>query len=183
VVPSYIHVTGASGAGTTTLGRVIADRLSLARLDTDDFFWVPTDPPFQRKREMPTRLRLLTEALDEAGSAGWVLSGSLSGWGDKLISRFQLVVFLVAPTDLRLRRLVARERLTFGADALAAGGLMHAEHAKFLAWAAAYDEGGPDMRSRAMHEAWLATLPCPVLRLDGALSTTAQLDRVLSSLP
>src|SRR5207245_11447403 len=98
-----------------------------------------------------------------------------------LISQFQLVVFLITPTDLRLRRLSERERLRYGAKALEPGGSMHEEHAAFLAWAAAYDGGGRDMRSRMMHEAWLANLPCPILRLDGALPTSAQLDGVLKS--
>ena len=47
----HIHVMGASGSGTTSLGRALADRLDIAHLDTDDFFWLPTDPPFTTPRE------------------------------------------------------------------------------------------------------------------------------------
>jgi shikimate kinase len=32
-----IHVTGASGAGVTTLGRALADALALPRHDIDDY--------------------------------------------------------------------------------------------------------------------------------------------------
>jgi hypothetical protein len=45
----------------------------------------------------------------------------------------------------------------------------------FLAWAAAYDEGGFDMRSRQRHDQWLSTLPCPILRLEGEYSIEEQL--------
>ncbi len=41
-----VHIFGASGAGTSTLGRALADRHRLVHLDTDDFYWMPTDPPF-----------------------------------------------------------------------------------------------------------------------------------------
>jgi hypothetical protein len=34
--------------------------------------------------------------------------------------------------------------------------------------ASRYDHGDREGRSLAKHQAWLATLPCPVLRLDGS---------------
>jgi hypothetical protein len=37
----------------------------------------------------------------------------------------------------------------------------------FLAWAASYDEGGLDIRSRQRHDQWLSTLPCPILCFEG----------------
>ena len=51
-----IHVTGASGSGVTTLARALAERLSVAHLDTDDFYWLPSDPPYQQKREIASRV-------------------------------------------------------------------------------------------------------------------------------
>jgi len=45
---------------------------------------------------------------------------------------------------------------------------MHRQHQAFLDWAAAYDSGGMELRSRARHEAWLSGLPCPVVRLDSS---------------
>ena len=38
--------------------------------------------------------------------------------------------------------------------------------------------GGLDMRSRALHDAWLATLPCPVVQLEGRRPVDAQLAQV-----
>ena len=31
----------------------------------------------------------------------WVLSGSLSGWGDRLIQHFDVVIFLAVPAKVR----------------------------------------------------------------------------------
>ena len=161
----HIHVFGASGSGTSSLAAALAARHGHRHLDTDDFYWMPTDPPFQAVRPRAERLTRLEAALERWPT--WVLSGSLCGWGDPLIPRFDLVVFLWVPTDVRMARLRAREQQRYGAEAIAPGGSLHRGHVEFMSWAAGYDDGGPGMRSRAMHEAWLAALPTPVVRLDG----------------
>jgi adenylate kinase family enzyme len=170
---AHIHITGASGCGVSTLGVALAERLGCAHLDTDNFYWAPTTPPFQASRPIPERLRLLEEAF-AAAADGWVLSGSLDGWGDPLIPLFDRVIFLSAPSEVRLARLAARERRRLGA-AVDPGGALHPQHLDFLTYAAAYDSGvftsAMTGRYRARHEAWLEALPCPVLRLDGALPT------------
>jgi adenylate kinase family enzyme len=171
-----IHIVGASGSGTTTLGMALAERLGYPQLDTDHYFWEPTDPPFQHPRERHERQTMLAAALD--AHPRWILSGSLCGWGDIFIPRFDLVIFLSVPTAIRLARLTQRERKRYGRDALAPGGAMHDTHVAFMTWAAAYEEGGDDMRSRRRHETWLAALPCPCLRLEGSLTVEEQLVRL-----
>ncbi len=173
-----IHLVGASGSGTTTLGRALAQRLGVPHFDTDDYFWLPGDPPFEKIRDRDERQALLAGDLDRHDA--WVLSGSLCGWGDLLIPRFELVVFCAVPAETRLARLRARERERYGADAIAPGGRLHAKCEAFLAWAASYEGGSPVERSRAMHEAWLAALPCPVVRLEDADDVATRLRRVLS---
>jgi adenylate kinase family enzyme len=158
-------IFGASGSGTSTLGGQIAAIHGLTLFDVDDFFWEMTDPPFQQARERSERRRLLMEAL--SSERRWVLSGSICGWGDAAIPLFDLAVFVITPTALRLERLHARERRRFG-DRLSANGDMHKQHEDFLAWAAQYDEGPISMRSRLLHEEWLNKLGCPVVRVDGS---------------
>jgi len=176
-----IHITGASGCGTTTLGLALSERLGASHYDTDDYFWMPTDPPFEEPRPMPERLERLVE--DLAGQRDWVLSGSLCGWGDPLTAQLDLVAFLLVPTGVRLARLRDREREAFGREALAPGGRMHANHVAFLEWAASYDRGGLDVRSLARHTAWLEELPCPVLRLEGERTIDEQVEAVIDRLP
>jgi len=161
-----IHVTGASGSGTTALGRALASALAVPHHDTDDDFWQPTTPPYRDKRDAAERLRLMREMF--LPRAQWVLSGSLQGWGDPAISYFDLVVFLYAAKDLRLHRLRAREAARFGDDAVSVGGWHHKETEDFIEWASHYDEGDTVSRTLEKHRAWLTSLPCPVIRLDGA---------------
>lgn len=175
MLPRRIHITGPSGAGVSTLGEALAAGMAARQIDTDDIFWLPTDPPYQAKRPAPERLALLHAIF--AAHPAWVLSGALSGWGDPLVPLFDLVLYVYAPTAARLDRLRRREAEKLG-DLIRPGGVMHQEHLDFLAWAAAYDDPAMTGRSRHEHEAWLARLPCPVLRLDGLAPTTEQLRQV-----
>lgn len=157
-----IHITGASGSGTTTLGRTLAIALAIPHHDSDDYFWEPTEPPYTTKRNEAERLQLMRRLF--LPRTGWVLSGSLVGWGDPLIPFFDLVVFLHTDTTERIERLRRREAVRYGHDDADAS-------RAFLDWAAGYDTGPPTGRSRAEHEDWLSGLPCPVLRLDGGRPT------------
>jgi hypothetical protein len=116
-------------------------------------------------REVADRLRLMREVFLDRSD--WVLSGSLDSWGDSVIPLLDLVVFLYVPTPIRLERLRTREARRFGADAIAPGGSMNQQAEEFIEWASHYDDGTREGRNLARHEAWLATLPCRVLRLDG----------------
>jgi adenylate kinase family enzyme len=161
-----IHVLGASGSGTTTLGQALAEELRVEFLDTDSFFWLPSDPPYRERREPSERRRLLE--LELRRHERWVLSGSLMGWGDVFVALFDLVVYLSAPRESRLARLAQRELSRFGAARLGPGGDMHDQHREFLEWARGYDDGSKG-RCKRRHAEWLECLPdsCTVLRLSG----------------
>lgn len=169
-VTAGIHVFGASGTGTSSLGEVIAQRWEAVHLDSDDYLWLPTDPPYQRTRPPAQRRRMLLAELRR--HPRWVLSGSCCGWGDVIMPYLVLAVFLLAPRDVRLARLRAREANRFG-PRIEPGGDMHEVHREFLKWASQYDRGGMAMRSRAQHEEWARELPCPLLRLDGRAPVAA----------
>ena len=164
-----IHIMGASGAGVTTLGRALADSLAVPHHDTDDYYWLPTHPPFTAKREIADRLRLMHEVF--LARREWVLSGALESWGGPIVPLFDLVVFLSAPARQRLDRLKVREARRYGEEAVGPGGWKHQQTVEFFDWASHYDDGAREGRSLTRHETWLKTLACPVLRLDGTQST------------
>lgn len=175
-----IHLFGASGSGTTTLGRALSEVMDYVHLDTDDYFWLPTDPAFTQKRPIPERLVMMNAAID-AAERGAVISGSLTGWGDVLIPRFTLAVRVVTETDVRIERLRAREYARFG-ERIREGGDMHEEHEAFIAWAAQYDSGDVTMRSKACHDAWQEALPCRVITVDGTAPLESSVSRVVQAL-
>ncbi|CAM4217803.1 AAA family ATPase [Janibacter anophelis] len=175
MTPCHLHITGASGSGTTTLGRALASAWAVPHADTDDYFWVPTTPPYTTKREEPERVRLMRDLF--VGRDAWVLSGTLMGWGDELVEHFDAVVFLSAPHEERMDRLHAREVLRYG-ETIRPGGEREGAYRDFMDWAGGYEDPDFDGRNRAQHEQWLADLPCPVVRLDSTWPVAELVDEL-----
>lgn len=109
---NIIHIYGASGSGTSTLGRKICEELGYKFMDTDDYFWLPTNPKYTAKRGKKERLDLMKKDISENDNV--VISGSLVDWGDELIPLFTLAIRLVTDTEIRIERLKIREKQKFG---------------------------------------------------------------------
>ena len=173
--PLRLLITGASGSGTTTLGSAVADRLAVPHADVNDYFWMPTSPPYTTKRPIPDRICLMESVFAPRDS--WVLSGSLVDWGGPVVRRLDAVVLLTLDPAIRLGRLKSRETVRYGST-IEPGGANEAAHQEFYAWANGYDDPMFAGRSRAGHEEWLAALTCPVLRLDSQGPVERQLKAV-----
>jgi len=102
-----ILITGASGSGTTTLGQALAAKLRWAFIDVDDYFWLPTKPPYQLRRDPSSRLDMILQELNRHDNA--VASGTVMAWGVELENSFDLIVFLYLDTAIRIGRLRQRE--------------------------------------------------------------------------
>lgn len=168
-----LHVMGASGSGTTTLARVLASHWAVPHADADDYFWVPSDPPYVEKRPEADRVAMMRRMF--VPREAWVLSGSMVGWGEGIVAECDAVVFLTLASEERLGRLHAREETRQEgrtADPAAWD--------EFITWAGGYDDPDFTGRSRVLHEEWLATIGLPVLRLDSANSPKALRDAVLA---
>lgn len=174
-----MHILGASGSGTTTLGAAVATALGMPHHDTDAFYWLPTDPPFRTPRPLAERFALFAEKPPPTGS--WVLSGSAISWAEPLEPLFGLIVYLRLDPAIRMERLRKREQARYGGR-VAPGGDVAASSADFLRWAAAYDTAGPEQRSRAAHDRWLASQAAPVLRLDSSGPVADLVAAVLSAI-
>lgn len=166
-----VHIVGASGSGTTTLARALAPALAATALDSDDYFWLPTQPPFHARRDRALRNQLIMADLERYPRA--ILSGAIIDWGDDLEHAFDLVVFLSLPHDLRVRRLRDRELTRYG----------HVNEA-FIAWAAGYDDDPPTSptRNRRRQHEWLSERRCPVLRLEDDLTVADRVALTLAQL-
>jgi len=90
-VADRIHIFGASGSGVSTLSAALEERFGYTRLDVDEFFWEPTNPPFTTIREVGVRRRMLTEALDV--QRRWVLSGRYADGATSLLRASSLRSF------------------------------------------------------------------------------------------
>lgn len=158
-----IHIFGAAGSGTSTLGAYLAREIGGCHLDTDSYYWHKSEPPFIQKREISERILMIEH--DIRDHKHWVLSGSICNWGDPLLHHFTLAVFLYLDPDERMARIAERERARYGKRVLP-GGDMDEQHLEFMNWAASYDNSQAPIRSFDLHELWMTELACPILRLD-----------------
>lgn len=171
-----IHIFGASGSGVSTLGRALSSHLQISFYDADDFYWKKTNPPFLEAVPIDERKINIKNAVSVNDS--WIVSGSLVSWGDSIQGEFDIAVYLTVPREERVRRVKIRETERF-ANRIEIGGDMYEEHLKFLEWVAQYDEGHLSGRSKPKHGAWIQTLKCPVLQIDGIDSTQSSMTKVL----
>lgn len=165
-----ILITGASGSGTTTLGKSIASKVGWNFVDADDYYWLPTRPPYQSKRGHSERLKLMLEELDRNEYS--VVSGSVMNWGPELEDSFDLIVFLYLDAAIRVERLKTREEEELGYT-----------DPEFLKWASEYDIGPDEGRSLAKHETWLLARKCKMIRIEGDLSVNEKSELLIKALP
>lgn len=175
-----INIVGASGTGKSTLAKALSERLGVPLFESDDYYHLPSDPPYSKQRPLKDRLRLIKR--DLGGCPSWVLSGCVAGWGGDPGISYSLVVFLYVPPQLRLERLLQREQARFGARILP-GGNMNRTHSEFMEWTAGYDSGAAGGgNTLPAHRAFLEGLDCPVLRLETPMTPEEKLAAVLAAL-
>jgi adenylate kinase family enzyme len=180
VIKTKIYIFGASGSGTTTLASDLSNKLGLSYFDADTYFWLPTNPPFQEKRDSEERRLMIKEDLES--NRDFILSGSMSGWGDEFVYLFDIAIYLSIPKDIRIERLSKREGMTFGEDEIKFGGRWYNHYTDFINWASSYDDGGLDIRSKALHYEWMKLFQCPVIRIVGDISRDQRVEIVLQKI-
>lgn len=174
-----IMIFGAAGAGKTTLGRAAACALGFPYFDIDDYIWrTDTEQPYTQMYPRAERASRLMAAISPHDH--FVMAGSMDSFNAPFVPLFELAVHLTAPAALRAERLHTRELSEFGARILP-GGDMHEAHERFLHDAMLYDSDAPSSTSFKTHSEWAASLPCPVLRLNGADSLERNCEEIVSA--
>ena len=174
-----IHIYGAAGSGTTTLGKALAEKLQFAFIDVDDYYWLETKIPFTKSRSKSIRVEMLKSEINKYDNC--VISGAICIWGDELIPYLDLVIKLETPTPLRINRLKARESERFKSR-IEKDGDMYENHIRFIEWASIYDTGGLDVRSNKLHNAWLKKINTKKLILDGSNTINELINEIIKSM-
>ena len=144
-------------------------QLGWKHIDADDYYWLPTQPRFQVKRDGQERLKLILTDLNS--TPGVIASGSTIRWGLELEDAYDMIVYLYVPPGIRLPRLRARELQRYGKV-----------DEEFMAWAARYEDGDVTIRSRRRVEAWLSERRVSILRLEGDMTVDARVAAVVAQL-
>lgn len=159
-----IHIFGASGSGTSALGKALSEKLGIPNFDFDDYFWIPTDPPFRQQRDCETKFKMIME--DTKDMESFIISGHYAISYEPLDSKLTLAIFLYVPTEIRQKRIHERDIDWFG-DRILKGGDMYEEHEAFIKWAGNYDMNNDTGRNIVKHRKRIELLKCPVIKIEG----------------
>ncbi len=168
-----ILICGLNGAGKSTLGKKLADRLGYAFIDNEDLYFPKTDAgyAFAGPRSREEAVRLLEEKID--GNGRFVFAAVKGDYGGKLIAALDHIVLVDAPKQVRSRRVRERSFARFGERMLPGGDL----HDKEAAWFSLTDSRPEDYTTK-----WLEKVSCPVIRVDGTLPVSQNVERIVSAL-
>lgn len=174
-----ILIFGASGSGTTTLGKEIEKNTPFTHLDVDDYYWKKTTPPFQEKIPMRDRNENLKNDFRKHKHA--IISGSMVSWGKEWETSFDLAIFIYLENNIRIDRLKKRESERYGEKLIIDEKTKQTSKA-FLEWANEYDNPNFSGRSLKIHNDWIDLLDCKVIRIDGAMELANKLEKVLAEI-
>lgn len=174
-----IHIFGASGSGVTTLGNALAKALSIPYFDSDQYFWIPTNPPFRIKRLPIERNELIRSTL--ITHEDWIYGGSSVSWGEDIFPVFDFIIFLWLPPEIRMKRLEKREFERYGSIIYTDTERIK-KHQEFMEWAASYDSNAISFTGRSLrtHEDWLSKNNCKILEIRGDFTVAERIKQALA---
>tara|TARA_R110001592_G_scaffold127930_1_gene339922 strand:+ start:3107 stop:3667 length:561 start_codon:yes stop_codon:yes gene_type:complete len=174
-----VLIFGASGSGTTTLGKEIEKNTDFIHLDVDDYYWKKTEPPFQEKIALSERNENLKTDFEKYENI--IISGSMVSWGKEWETLFDLVIFIRLKDKIRIERLQKREIERYGRKLLT-DKKTHEDSQAFLEWAKQYENPNFDGRSLQVHNDWIEFLDCKVLRIDGEGELKSKTEKILTEI-
>ena len=178
-----IIVFGASGAGSTTLGKEVAGRLNFQHLDIDDYLWRwDTEIPFTVTHPPEERTEHLMSAIKKHPK--FVISGTIFSDRKLFHPLLDIAVFISTPVQVCAKRVRAREHARWGERILPGGDMykstrFHGDSKDYLINAQKYETADVSKFGRKLHEQWISELPCPVIRMDGTKVISENADLVI----
>lgn len=172
-------IFGATGTGKTTLAAEFAKRTGFTHIDSDDYYWKRTNPPFQEKVPLTERNEKLKR--DFYKHENVIVSGSMISWGEEWKTAFDLAIFLIVENTIRLERLKKREKERYGKKLLTDKRIQKISK-EYLDWAKQYENLNFDGTTIKTHTNWIPQIECEVLTLNGACEPDQNVEKVLNKL-
>jgi len=179
-----IIIFGASGAGSTTLGKELAKRLDFQYLDIDDYLWRwDTAIPFTITCSQEERANSLMSDIKKYPN--FVLAGTIFSDRHLFHPLLDMAVFISAPVEVCAERVRKREHARWGNRVLLGGDMykatrFHGDDEDYIANAERYETADVSKFGRKMHEKWIEEMPCPVIRVDGMKGVDEYIDAIIS---
>lgn len=166
-----IIIFGASGAGSTTLGKEVAQQLNFQYLDIDDYLWCwDTEIPLTSTRSQAERTENMMNDIKKHPK--FVISGTIFNDRNLFHPLLDIAVFISTPAEVCAERVLTREHARWGKRVLPGGDMykstrFHGDISDYIAIAQRYETVDASKFGRKLHEQWISELPCPVVRMDG----------------
>ncbi len=153
-----ILVCGLNGAGKSTFGKALAERLQFHFIDNEDLYFPKTDKNYlfadpRTKEEVES---LLWNELQQHDR--FVFAAVTGNYGKNILPFFRFAIFIEVPKEVRIQRVRNRSYERFG-KRMESGGDLYEKEERFFAFVS--------NREEHMVTDWLQCLDCPVIRIDG----------------
>ncbi len=158
-----ILVCGLNGAGKTTFGRALAERLNYRFIDSEELYF-PDGYSYANPRSSEEARAALAELMEKHGGR-FVLTSVRANFCGDLVRHFDLAVLVSAGREERLARVRVRSREKFG-ERMLPGGDMYEAQAEFLETVDNRSEDYAEAHLRKMLDE--GRMCCPVVRIDGS---------------
>ena len=168
-----IQICGLNGCGKSTLAKALSDELHAHYIDNEYLYFSRTaeDDPYESPRSQEEVERLLMEEV--LAHPDFVFAAVRGDYGKDVIPLYDYVVMIDVPKEIRAQRIRNRSFQKFGERMLPGGDLFEQEQAFFQMVSDRDDE---------YVESWLATLTCPVIRVDGTAPVAESLRQILAQI-
>lgn len=185
-----IAIFGLNGSGKSTLTHALAKQIDYFEMDVEDYYF-----PEQResRRRALEDSRFIDAVQDELPYSNpkmksevqaaiiediqihprFILSGVTMNWSNDILSNIDIVFWVQTPLEERLRRIRIREEKRFGARILP-GGDMYTQQMEFRKVVENRDPKAVEECARKF--------ACPVIVLDGTLSVTENVKKIMDNL-
>ena len=168
-----ILICGLNGAGKSTVGKLLADRMGYEFIDNEELFFTKTDPSYQfaGPRSEEEVIRLLEEKI--SANNRFIFAAVRGNYGEKLIESLEHIVLIEAPKQIRSRRVRERSYRKFG-DRILPGGDLYEKESNWFSLT--------DSRTDAYVTDWLDSVGRPVIRIDGTKPAEENVEYLISVL-
>ena len=168
-----ILLCGLNGVGKSSIGRILAKRMSYQFIDNEDLYFPKNDKSymFSNPRSKEEVIHILEEKISKEDK--FIFVAVKGNYGEKFLAQIDYVILVEVPKKIRMDRVKMRSAQKFGDRILADGDLAEKENAWFSL---------VNSRPENYVTEWLEMVKCPIIRIDGTLPIEENVDYLLSIL-
>lgn len=168
-----IQICGLNGCGKSALGKALAAEISFHYIDSERLYFDTENSTaaYAAPRSHEEVTQLLMQEI--CTYHNFVFASVRGNYGNEILSKYNYVIVIEVPKEIRLQRVRERSFRKFGNRMLPGGDLHEAEEAFFRMVAS---------RGEDYIENWLQSVSCPILRIDGTKPIAESVQYILQAI-